>query len=175
MGRLHPKKGLDLLLPAWAKLKNHHANWELLIAGPDEAGYRATVESMIRELDVASATTLVGPVTGAAKLELLKSTGLFILPSYSEGFPVAVLEAMACRAPVIATAACNLAELETEGGGWLCQANLGSVQIAMDKALRSSEAERQERGRTARTLIERRYTWPHIAATIREACQCHCT
>ena len=175
MARLHPKKGLDLLIPAWARLKEYHSRWELVIAGPDEDGYRSVVEKLIRELDVASATTLVGSVTGSNKRDLLKGADLFILPSYSEGFPVAVLEAMACQAPVIGTEACNLTELETEGGGWLCQANVSSVQKVLGEALQSSDTERQERGRTARKLIERRYTWPSIAATIREACLYHCT
>lgn len=175
MARLHPKKGLDLLVPAWARLKEHHSQWELLIAGPDEDGYRATVENMIRQFDVASGTTLVGPVTGAAKRALLKSADLFVLPSYSEGFPVSVLEAMACRVPVIGTDGCNFAELQTEGGGWLCTADADSVYKALREALQSSAAERKERGQTARKLVEQRYTWPAITATIRDGCRCHCS
>jgi glycosyltransferase involved in cell wall biosynthesis len=175
MARLHPKKGLDLLIPAWARLKTFHPRWELLIAGPDENGYRAVAERMIRELDVADATTLVGSVSGAAKRELLQRADLFVLPSYSEGFPVAVLEAMACGVPVIGTDACNFAELETEGGGWLHRAEADSAHQALAAALECSEAERKERGRTARRLVERRYTWPHIAAAIREGCERHCS
>jgi glycosyltransferase involved in cell wall biosynthesis len=174
MARLHPKKGLDLLVPAWAQLKQYHPHWELLIAGPDENGYRAAVETMIRELDVASATTLVGPVTGAAKRELLKGAALFVLPSYSEGFPVSVLEAMACGVPVIGTDGCNFPELETEGGGWICQAQADSVFKALEAALQGTDTERKERGRAARKLVERRYTWPAIAAAIRDACESYC-
>jgi len=175
MARLHPKKGLDFLVQAWSRLQEHHACWELVIAGPDECGYRATVETLIGQLGVASATTLVGSVTGAAKRELLQNADLFVLPSRSEGFPVSVLEAMACRLPVIGTDGCNFPELETEGGGWLCQVGMGSVHAALSRALAASDAERKSRGQTARQLVERRYTWPRIAATIREACETHCT
>jgi glycosyltransferase involved in cell wall biosynthesis len=175
MARLHPKKGLDLLLPAWARLKEYHSNWELLIAGPNEDGYQATVEAIIRELGVESATTLVGPVTGAAKQALLKGADLFVLPSYSEGFPVAVLEAMSCRVPVVGTDGCNFAELETEGGGWLCTANIDSVHKALQGALQTSDEERKARGLTARKLVERRYTWSGIAAIICDGCAAHCS
>jgi glycosyltransferase involved in cell wall biosynthesis len=113
-------------------------------------------------------------VGGNAKVELLKSADLFVLPSHSEGFSVAILEAMACRVPVIGTDACNLVELETEGGGWLCEANPDSVQKALETALQSSETERKSRGETARRLVEKSYTWPAIAATIRAACESHC-
>jgi len=174
MARLHPKKGLDLLIPAWAKLKASHGDWELLIAGPDEEGYRATVETMIRNLDLASCTTLVGSVTGAAKRQLLRCADVFILPSYSEGFPVSVLEAMACCVPVVGTEACNFAELETEGGGWSCQASPDSVQRALAAALQCSDAERKSRGQTARNLVEQKYVWKSIAATILQACSAHC-
>ena len=175
MARLHPKKGLDLLVPAWARLKKHHRHWELLIAGPNEDGYQTVVENMIRELDVASATTLVGSVTGGAKRELLKSANLFILPSYSEGFPVAVLEAMACRVPVIGTEGCNFAELETAGGGWISPANVDSLHKTMDEALQCPDAELKERSQAARKLVEQRYTWPRIAATICEGCEQYCS
>lgn len=174
MARLHPKKGLDLLIPAWAGLKEHHRHWELIIAGPDEGGYRATVEAMIQQLGVVSCTTLVGSVTGDAKKALLKCADLFILPSYSEGFSVSILEAMACRVPVIGTEDCNFAELETEGGGWLCSARLVSVQKAMGAALNCSEDERNERGYIARKLVEKRYTWPSIAAIVHAGCEQHC-
>lgn len=174
MARLHPKKGLDLLVPAWARLKKLHADWELIIAGPDEDGYRATVESLVRSLDLGSCVSFVGSVSGPSKNQLLKSADLFILPSYSEGFPVAVLEAMACRVPVIGTEGCNFSELQSEGGGWLCAATVDSVHQALEEALQCSDAERKQRGQTARRLIEKRYAWPRIAAAIREACDSHC-
>src|SRR5262249_31342094 len=131
MARLHPKKGLDLLLPAWSRLKPHRPDWELLVVGPDEGGYRATVEGLIRKLDLNVCVTLTGPVTGPSKLALLRSADVFVLPSYSEGVPVAVLEAMACRVPAVVTRESNIPELENEGGGWLCVADAESLCAAL--------------------------------------------
>jgi glycosyltransferase involved in cell wall biosynthesis len=175
MARLHPKKGLDLLLPAWSKVGCVQKDWELLIAGPDEQGYRATVEAIIRNLNLDSSVTLAGAVTGSAKLQLLRNADLFVLPSRSEGLPVALLEAMASRIPTVATRECNIPELEGEGGGWLCDANQESVEAALEKALQCSEGERISRGLAARKLVETRYTWPRIAQTIHEACAQYCT
>ncbi len=175
MARLHPKKGLKLLLPAWAGLAERNKDWELVIAGPDEGGYLATVKTLIRELGLESNTTLTGIVTGGAKLELLRRADIFILPSFSEGLPVTVLEAMTCRVPVIATRESNVPELENEGGGWLCNAGVDSIQETLSRALATSDAERKSRGQTARALVERRYTWPGIAAAIRDGCERHCS
>jgi glycosyltransferase involved in cell wall biosynthesis len=174
MARLHPKKGLDLLLPAWSRMTHQHQDWELIIAGPDEGGYLATIKSLISQLKLESNTTLPGPVTGQTKLDLLKEADLFILPSYSEGLPVAVLEAMACHLPVVATHEANIPELETEGGGWLCETNIDSVHQKLSQALECSEAEQKSRGLAARALVERRYTWPGISAVIESACNLHC-
>jgi len=174
MARIHPKKGLDLLVAAWARLSEFHSRWELVIAGPDEDGYRAVVEDQIRQLDLTSAITWVGSVTGNHKRDLLRGADLFVLPSYSEGFPVAVLEAMACELPVIGTYACNFGELEREGGGWLCPPTVEGVHDQLNRALQCSDAERKQRGRTARALVEKRYTWERIATVIVDACQQHC-
>ena len=175
MARLHPKKGLDLLLPAWSKLGAARKEWELLIAGPDEGGYRATVEKMLRDLDLATSVSLLGTVTGHSKLELLRGADLFVLPSYSEGLPVAVLEAMACRLMVVATRESNIPELETEGGGWLCDATCESVKDVLERALQTSDTEREMRGAVARALVERRYTWPVVASAVQEACKQYCS
>ena len=120
VSRLHPKKGLDLLLPAWAALGDLAQEWELVIAGPDEGGYAATVDSAIRQLGLEHSVRRVGKVSHETKVKLLKSADLFVLPSHSEGFTSAILEAMAVGLPVVATKACNFPELFRAGGGWEC-------------------------------------------------------
>ncbi len=101
LSRIHPKKGLDILLPAWAQLAERHKDWELVIAGPDENGYMAVVKQLAGQLGIANQVMFTGQVTGQAKIELLYSADLFVLPSYSEGLPVSLLEAMACEVPVV--------------------------------------------------------------------------
>lgn len=174
LGRLHPKKGLDLLLAAWAESQAVDRGWELVLAGPDDHGYRVAIEEMVTSRGLADSVSFPGLVTGPAKVALLRSADVFVLPSYSEGFSMAVLEAMACGLPVLATRACNFAELESDGGGWLCDATFRSVASTLRRILETSPEERRDRGRAARSLVERRYAWPAIAQDLLDACRTLC-
>ena len=127
VSRLHPKKGLDLLLPAWAALGALARQWELVIAGPDEGGYAAVVDNTIQSLGLKDSVRRVGKVSHETKVKLLKSADMFVLPSHSEGFTSAILEAMAAGLPVLATMTCNFPELFQAGGGWECLPTRDSV------------------------------------------------
>jgi len=175
VSRLHPKKGTDLLLPAWAALGPLARQWELIIAGPDEGGYAATVDRAITQLGLVDCVKRVGKVSHETKVKLLKSADLFVLPSYSEGFTSVILEAMAAALPVVATRACNFPELFEAGGGWECVATLDSLKTALLEALNASDQERRQRGALARQLLERDYTWPQIARRLLDACSVHCS
>ncbi len=174
ISRLHPKKGLDLLISAWAALAAERRDWELIIAGPDEGGYAATVDWFIEQNCLAASVRRVGKISHESKVKLLKSADLFVLPSYSEGFTTAILEAMAASAPVVATRECNFPELFQNGGGWDCDVHLNSVTEALRTALTASESERHQRGAAGRRLLERDYTWESVCRRLLEACKCHC-
>lgn len=174
LGRIHPKKGLDLLLEAWAQLAPKHRDWEVVVAGPDENGHLATLQAIVRKRGLEESVSFPGPVTGSEKVLLLKSADLFVLTSRSEGFSVAVLEAMACRIPVLLTKPCNFHELAAAGGGFECEAEFDSIRKKLVEALAASDLERTERGEHGRGLVQSRYTWPAISQTILEACEHHC-
>ena len=174
ISRIHPKKGLDLLLPAWANLAAEKCDWELIVAGPDEGGYAATVDRLIQKLDLADSVRRVGKISHESKVKLLKSADLFILPSYSEGFTSAILEAMAAALPVVATRECNFSELFQQGGGWECEVNVESLTDALRLALVASETERRQRGAMGRQLLEREYTWDRICRRLLHACASYC-
>ena len=174
LGRIHPKKGLDLLLPAWAGLGGRRAEWELVIAGPDEAGYLAKMRTLARSLDLGGRVVFTGLVTGEAKTRLLHSADLFVLPSYSEGFPMSVLEAWACGVPVAATRECNVADISAAEAGWECDAEVESLAGTLTAALCASAGERRDRGANGRRLLEVRYSWPLIARELDQACVRYC-
>ncbi|HEV7347246.1 glycosyltransferase [Telluribacter sp.] len=100
MSRLNIKKGLDLLLPAFQRYSLKHPDTVLVLAGPDD-GYQEKAEAFIKENQLESGIKLVGMLTDKIKKAALADADLFVLPSYSEGFSIAVLEAMAARVPTL--------------------------------------------------------------------------
>ncbi len=100
MGRLNRKKGLDLLLPAFEKYHQQHPDARLILAGPDD-GYEAATRAFLEAHNLTEAVKLVGMLTGELKMKALADAAVFVLPTYSEGFSIAVLEAMAAGVPVI--------------------------------------------------------------------------
>ena len=175
LSRIHPKKGLDLLLRALGRVAHHQKNWELVIAGPDELGHMAVVKKLATELNLEDRVIFTGTVTGREKAELLYSADLFVLCSYSEGLPVSLLEAMACEVPVVATTECNCPDIATSGAGWLCEPAVDSVARALAVAIDVTDSERKERGACGRRLVERSYSWPNIASDILKACSTYCS
>lgn len=174
LGRLHPKKGIDLLLQAWGKLAQRHPDWEIVVAGPNEDDHLTSLREIVQRLGLGKSVTFPGPVTGTEKVRLIKSADLFALTSRSEGFSVAVLEAMACRVPVLLTTPCNFHELAASGGGFECEPDLDSIHQKFDEALSASDEERRDRGESGRRLVQSRYTWHPIAHTILQACEHYC-
>jgi glycosyltransferase involved in cell wall biosynthesis len=171
LSRIHPKKGLDLLVPAWGRLTTEFPDWELLVVGPDEGGYQAVVERMISDAGCVETCWMHPAVSGAEKHGLLRTADLFVLPSYSEGFPMAVLEAAAHRIPVVQTTECNFPELAAVGGAWECRPERDAVEAALRSAFTAEDTERAERGMRGRALVERNYSWDQVANEVMAACR----
>jgi glycosyltransferase involved in cell wall biosynthesis len=174
LGRIHPKKGLDLLVQAWSRLGAQRKDWELVVAGPDELNHRSQIQRLAVSLGIETEILFTGTVTGNAKIALLYSADIFVLPSYSEGLPMSLLEAMACKVPVVATYTCNCLDLYPAGAGWGCEPTVDSVADALKAAMQASETERKQRGCLGHQLVQRAYSWDQITKTILQACAAHC-
>jgi glycosyltransferase involved in cell wall biosynthesis len=163
LGRLFPKKGLDLLIPAFARIATEQPGAVLLIAGHDAGtGYRQVVEGLIQRFGVGHNVRLLGELRSPRKFEVLRAADVFVLPSYSEGLPVAVLEAMACARPVVVTPGCNLPDVSAAQAGWTADATVDGVLDGLRAAL-ASKNERLRRGGNGRRLVTEKYTWDRIA------------
>ncbi len=167
LGRLHPKKGVDVLIKAWSRLKDQPSalsTWQLIIAGPDERGTADVLKKMAREQGVADSVLFQDAVYGAEKNKLYQAADLFVLPSHSENFGAAVVEALSYGVPVIATRATPWAELQANRCGWWIDVGVTALTAALHEALELDDASRRDMGVRGRELVLRRYTWASVAA-----------
>jgi poly(glycerol-phosphate) alpha-glucosyltransferase len=163
LSRLHPIKNLPALLRAWAGAGRALADWVLVVAGPDEVGHGAELRSLAADLGLERAVHFTGALYGAAKLEALAGADLFVLPSFSEGLPVAALEAAACRIPMLLTPGCHLPDMAAAGAALAAEPTADALARGLIEAAGWSDAERRRRGEAARRLVEGAYTWDRCA------------
>jgi poly(glycerol-phosphate) alpha-glucosyltransferase len=166
LGRLHPKKGLPALLRAWAgcrKAEPEAAHWMLVLGGGDQDGHERELRRLILELDLDGSVLLAGPLFDEKKLHALNRADAFVLPSLSEGLPVAVLEAWAWRLPVLMTPQCNLPEGFAAGAAVKVEPNVESLTHGLTALFRMSECERERMGSCGRRLVEERFSWRRAA------------
>ena len=158
LGRLNFKKGLDVLVRAFAAALRAVPEAHLVVAGPD-GGLRAQTEAWIGAHGLRDRATLPGMVGGADKMALLADADLFVLPSYSENFGIAVIEAMACGLPVAVSDRVNLwREVAGAGAGWVVPPETEPVRDAIVEAL-SDPARAREMGARGRALVAERFAW----------------
>lgn len=171
LSRLHPKKGLDLLLPAWAARDGREqTNPVLVLAGPDHTGYRPHIEAMVRELKIEPSVLLTGELQGDLKGALLAHAEFFVLPSYSENFGLAIAEAMSWARPVLTTTGTPWIELGRQGAGWCVEPSAPFVASALREALMRTPEELDAMGRAGRKIVERDFAWAPAALRLTEAC-----
>lgn len=168
LGRVHPKKGILNLLRAWRNVGELHRSWVLVIAGPDEVGHTAEVRGLIEDLGLGNAVRFVGPQYGRHKDAWLRNADAFVLPSFSEGFSIAVLEAMAYRLPVLMSPQCNFPEAVRAGVALTAEPQVETIARGLHTLLEMSATERESLGEKARDFVERHYTWPRIAKRLVE-------
>ena len=166
LSRVHRTKGLLSLVKAWAALRPE--GWRMVVAGPDEGGYRAEVEMAARREGLEDVFSFPGPVYGEARWDLYRRSDLFVLPTFSENFGVVVAEALACGIPVITTKGAPWEELLSEECGWWVDIGPEPLAEALREAISLSDDERREMGVRGRRLIEKRYTWPRVASRMIE-------
>jgi glycosyltransferase involved in cell wall biosynthesis len=169
LGRLHPKKGLPNLLRAWARVPSMRSrNWYLVIAGWDQGGHEVELRRLAEALQLGEAVRFVGPQFDVHKAACMASADAFVLPSLSEGLPMAVLEAWAFRLPVLMTPQCNLPEGFAARGAMEIAPDADRMAERLAAFLDLPEAERRAMGNRGRRLVEERFNWSAISAQMSE-------
>lgn len=168
LGRIHPKKGLDLLLGGWSRVEKAHPGWQLEIIGPDQAGHRAELEALAGQLGL-KRVTFFGPKYGADKLLAMRHADLFILPSRSENFAMTVAESLALAVPVIATRGTPWPGLVEKDCGWWVESNAEALGGALMQALALPPEVRAEMGLRGRSWMHSEFSWKQVAQMSIEA------
>jgi glycosyltransferase involved in cell wall biosynthesis len=166
LGRLHPKKGLLQLVDAWANLRPD--TWQLVIAGWDQGGHLGVLQDLVNERGVADRVTFCGPLYGADKAAAYAAASAFILPSFSEGLPMTILEAWAHGRPVLMTPACNLPEGFAAGAAQEIGTEPSGMAQTMLTFMQAGEDHRRSMGLRGRDLVARHFSWDRVARDLQD-------
>lgn len=159
LSRIHFKKGLDILCQAWRAVAKRWPDAHLVLAGPDFENTRSAIEALVEASGLQERVTFTGMLNKPLKWSALRAAECFVLPSYSEGLSVSVLEALGMGVPAIVTRQCNLPEVNEHGCGWVIEPDANQLEDALNEYLGSSCAAVAEMSLRGRLLIERNYSW----------------
>jgi glycosyltransferase involved in cell wall biosynthesis len=167
LSRIHPKKGLLLLADAWAKVRP--SGWKMLVVGPDEDGHRNEVQNRVSELGIGSSWEFQDSVFGEQKTQVFQQAAIFVLPTHSENFGIAIAEALSCGLPVITTTQAPWEGLITNRCGWWVPADSRQLASALAEATSLSLEELHQMGERGRRWVQDEFAWPSIAERLLKA------
>lgn len=172
MSRIHPTKGPELFAEAFARLAAEDPEPVALVAGVDEVGLLAeSVLPRMRQAGLAERFLYVGPARGDTKLALLRRADALVLPTLSEGFSMAVLEAMACGCAVLTTPGAHFPDIAAAGAGLLVERTAEGILGGLRAMAADGRRLPREMGERARRLIHSKYSWSVIAERYEELCR----
>ena len=164
--RLHPKKGLDMLVKAFGRIVPEFPDAGLIIAGiAQDQAYERKIADLIATLaptNIFMTTELVGP----AAREVFALADIFSLPSHQEGFSIAIIEAASAGLPLLVTDRCHMAEIEADGAGVVVPATVEGLEAGLRHLLAFAPDALAAMGRKSASLLAARYTWSRIAARL---------
>ncbi|PRY44173.1 poly(glycerol-phosphate) alpha-glucosyltransferase [Spirosoma oryzae] len=164
LSRIHPKKGLEVLLNAWCKTIPSSHDWQLVIAG-DTKDYRylSNLNQLTDMLNIRSSVHFIGGQYGDEKSKCFLKSDAFVLPSYSEGLPMAILEAWSHKLPVLATPFCNIPEGFEKGAAIKIGTDPDSIALGINKLIALSSDQLNIIGYNGYKLVNDKFTWRKVA------------
>ena len=172
LGRIHPVKGLDILLHAWQAVQDRFPEWVLKIVGSDDgyhgpSGYLDQIKRQASELGL-KRVYFVGPLYGDEKLQAYCAADLYALPSYSENFAMTVAEALSMETPTIVSKGAPWSGLVEHGAGWWIDIGVESLVHCLHDALSRSPEDLTAMGRRGREWMRQHFSWPSIGSKMAE-------
>lgn len=165
LGRIHPVKGIDVLLRAWQVVGRRFPDWDLCLVGPDSDGYLAEMKTLATRLRL-ERVVFRGPLFGEEKLRAYRAASLFVLPTHSENFGMTVAEALAAGTPAIVTKGAPWSGLDAKAAGWWIDIGVDPLVACLEKALATPPATLAEMGRAGRDWMLQDYSWEQIGTKL---------
>ena len=171
LGRVHVKKGTDLLFEAFAEMLKQNsaaiADWRIVVAGPNDHAYGTEMKALAERLGIADRITWTGMLTGDLKWGAFYQAAAFVLPSHQENFGIAVAEAMACSVPVLISDKVNIwREIDQDGAGYVANDDLASTVQTLKRWLETSPADRAAMAEKARKCFQTRFDVEQTARSL---------
>lgn len=149
VGRLHPVKGIPRLVQAWKKLREFHAHWSLILAGPDEQNFRHHFEMLVAESGCGGSVVFLGELDDFSKWGAYAAARIFVMPSDFENFGNSIVEAMASGLPVVTTTGTPWNRLPAENAGWCVEPTPDALTEALREAIGMTQERRSTMGNRA--------------------------
>jgi glycosyltransferase involved in cell wall biosynthesis len=142
-----------------ARIQDRMSDWLLIVAGSDEFGHLKEVAALVHKLNLENLVIFSGPLYGQEKRNAFAAADVFILPSYSEGSPMVVLDALAAGVPVITTQATPWEQLVNLQCGWWTDATIEGLVNALNCAIDSNPIQLRAMGDRGKNLVHTHYLW----------------
>jgi glycosyltransferase involved in cell wall biosynthesis len=175
LGRIHPKKGLDMLLRAWGAVHSRHPDWRLQIVGDDEAyhgssGYLDELKRLAVRLGL-ERLEFSGALYGMAKWQAYADADVFVLPTHSENFGMSVAEALASGTPALVSKGAPWSDLDQRRAGRWIDIGIDPLAAGLDSLMRQSQLELRIMGLNGRAWMTDAYSWRTIGRQMSELYQ----
>lgn len=164
LGRIYPVKGLPMLIEAWGQVRPR--GWRLHIAGPDESNHRREVERAVRANNLADVVSFLGPVNAPDRERVYSHADLFVLPTHSESFGMAIAEALAHGLPVVTTTGAPWPMLVARGCGWRVEPTVERIAEALCEAMACDRSTLRTMGAKGRAYVAAEFSWPAVAQSM---------
>jgi len=174
LGRIHQKKGLELLVEAFSRVAASRDDAHLVLAGSGDNDYVNRITKMLYDFDVFDRTTITGQLDADEKLAVLRDADVFVLASYGENFGIAVVEAMACGLPVVISDNVGICrEVEDAEAGIVTTCHAGEIAHAIERLLNEPDL-RMTLGRQGKSLVSTQFSTDKMAERMETAYQSLC-
>lgn len=167
-GRIHPVKGVDMLINVWPRIQSRFPDWELHITGPDTNGQTEKMQNLAAAV-AARRIVFSGAKYGREKSDTFRRAALYVLPSHTENFGLTVAESLAHGVPAITTTGTPWARLEEEACGWWVERKADTLESALVQAMSLSDGQRKLMGQRGRQWMRREFSWSTIAEKMRSS------